>query len=46
VDISIEHKGEVLVCKISGEITFSTSPDLRKQLIEAIDKGAKKWSST
>jgi anti-anti-sigma factor len=42
VDISIEKKGDVLVCKISGEITFSTSPDLRKKLIEAVDEGVKK----
>jgi anti-anti-sigma factor len=42
VDVTIEKKDDILVCRVSGEITFSTSPDLRKRLIEPIEQGTKK----
>ncbi len=42
MDILIEKKDDMIICRVSGEITFSTSPDLRKKLIEAVDQGVKK----
>jgi len=42
VNISIENKDEISIVKVSGEITFSTSGDLRKKLLELVDKGSKK----
>ena len=38
----MEKKDDVLIYRVNGEITFTTSPVLRKQLIEAVEKGAKK----
>lgn len=42
MDINVEEKNDISVCRITGEITFSTSPDLRKRLIELIDNDKKK----
>ncbi len=42
MDISIEKKDDMVICRVTGEVTFSTSPDLRKRLIDAVDQGAKK----
>jgi anti-sigma B factor antagonist len=42
VDVAIEKKDDIVICRVSGEITFSTSPDLRTRLMAAIDGGAKK----
>ena len=42
MEIKIESKDDISICRVSGEITFSTSPDLRKRLIELTDKNIKK----
>jgi len=42
VNISIENKDEISIVRVNGEITFSTSGDLRKKLLELVDKGSKK----
>ncbi|MCK4519131.1 MAG: STAS domain-containing protein [Candidatus Omnitrophica bacterium] len=42
MEIKIESKDDISICRVSGEITFSTSPDLRKRLIELTDKHIKK----
>ena len=42
MNISIENKDEMSIVRVNGEITFSTSGDLRKKLLELVDKGSKK----
>lgn len=42
MNISIENKDEISIVRVNGEITFSTSGDLRKKLLELVDKGSKK----
>ena len=38
MNINIETKNGISICRTSGEITFSTSPDLRNQLLKLIDQ--------
>lgn len=38
MNINIENKNGISICRTSGEITFSTSPDLRNQLLKLIDQ--------
>lgn len=42
MDIKVDSKDDIKVVSVSGEITFSTSPDLRKTLVELVEQGNKK----
>ncbi|MCK4947059.1 MAG: STAS domain-containing protein [Candidatus Aureabacteria bacterium] len=40
--INIDKDGDVFICRLKGEITFSNSPELRKSFIKLIDEQARK----